>query len=46
LQGLLQQAAYPPAEIVRRHGKWIVRVPGREAVELVAELWAELGLGR
>jgi hypothetical protein len=46
LQGLLQQGAYPPAEIVRRHGKWMVRMPGRDAVELFAELWAELGLGR
>ena len=46
LQGLLQQAAYPPGEMVRRHGKWMVRVPGQEAVELIAELWAELGLGR
>jgi hypothetical protein len=43
LQALLRQAAYPPAEIVRRHGKWVVQVPGREAVALVAELWAEFG---
>jgi hypothetical protein len=41
LQGLLRQAAYPPEEVFRRHGKWLVHLPGREAVELVSELWAE-----
>lgn len=46
LQGLLQQAAYPPAETVRRHGKWMVQLSGRDAVELVAELWAEFGHDR
>ncbi|HEY7153515.1 MAG TPA: hypothetical protein VH575_06120 [Gemmataceae bacterium] len=46
LQGLLQQGAYPPVEIVRRQGKWVVRMSGRDAVELFAELWEELGHGQ
>ncbi|MBV9122756.1 MAG: hypothetical protein JO112_05330 [Planctomycetes bacterium] len=46
LEGLLRQAAYPLGKTLRRHGKWVVWVPGPEAVELVAELWMELGQGR
>lgn len=35
---LFHDYGYSPGEIVRRHGKWVVRIPNWEDAELCAEL--------